>query len=381
MRTLHIVHLVWRLGVGGLEEMLVDIANEQSRRARVWIIVINNPVDPTVVARVLPSVTLFFLHRKEGSRAIGAILHLNWLLRRIRPDIVHAHHWNHGKLLLNAPGQPVLTVHTTREARDFDPSIRRYRRVFAISRAVLDDIRAYWPDLQSLVVHNGVTCSDILSERTRRDDVFRIVQVARLEHHHKGQDILLRALARVRRDPEASHIRLDLIGTGESRGYLETLARDLGLEGIVSFRGTVQRTRLYQELCEYDLLVQPSRWEGFGLVVVEGMAAGVPVLVSDTEGPSEIVDRGRFGFLFRPEDDADCARQILRIHKMRGMAALAQLILTARARATEKFDVTVTAGEYLRHYADLLGYGRNQVEERLPSPLVPTEAPKTRVPS
>jgi glycosyltransferase involved in cell wall biosynthesis len=346
MRRLKIVHIIWNTGIGGLEELVLDIANEQSHDAQVWIIVINGRPSESVSDRLNPAVKLVSLGRQRSSRVPWAFLRLNWIVQRIRPDIIHAHHWNHRKLLLSPPGKSVLTVHATRESDVFDNSTRRYQRVFAVSKAVADDIRMHRTDLQPIVVRNGVNCSELRCQPWVPADLFRIVEIARLDHDIKGQDILLRAVAQIHKQPGGGAVRLDLIGEGPSRPYLENLARELGIDAVVSFRGVIPRFRMYGELCEYDLLVQASRYEGFGLAIVEGMAAGIPVLVSDLEGPREIVANGQFGFLFRPEDDADCAKQIEHIREMIRTKRLAGLLVAAKAHAMEQFDVKRTAKEY-----------------------------------
>jgi glycosyltransferase involved in cell wall biosynthesis len=132
------------------------------------------------------------------------------------------------------------------------------------------------------------------------------------------------------------------------------MVRDLELEDMVTLRGNIPRAQLYEELCDYDLLVQPSRFEGFGLAVVEAMVARVPVLVSDLEGPREIIEGGLFGLLFRPEEDAECARQIQYILKTKDSAAMMELKSAAREHALEKFDIKRTASRYLEEYREIL---------------------------
>jgi glycosyltransferase involved in cell wall biosynthesis len=354
-----ILHLTWTLGIGGAEEMLVDIVNEQCRTERVWVIVINDAVDPLILARIDPAVNVCFLRRKPGSRGLFSLLNLNWLTHVIRPDIIHAHSWSIVKALIYLRCKTVVTVHTTihtaQDRATFDVSIGRYDRVFAISKAVETDIQQRTAQIRPKLIMNGIRCTEIRSEPRPKDGLFRIAQLARLDHNHKGQDILLKALARIRDQNGGNAVRLDFIGGGMSRQYLENMARDLGLSECVRFRGGVPRPVIYQELCDYDLLVQPSRYEGFGLSVIEAMAARVPVLVSDLEGPREIVDGGRIGFLFRPEDDADCARQIQRIRKLQNDSSLYELVSLAREHVLENFDVRRTAKEYLLEYGRLDG--------------------------
>jgi glycosyltransferase involved in cell wall biosynthesis len=357
-----ILHLTWTLCVGGAEEMLIDIVNEQCRTERVWIIAINDLVDRHVCARIDPRVKLFLLNRKPGSRRLKPILHLNWLIHRLRPDVIHVHAWSLVKLLPFCRYKVALTVHTTKDTLAFDNSIARYNAIFAISQAVAKEVQGRIDlvrpinQLRPTVVLNGIRSAEIRFNIRRTGNVFRIVQVARLEHCCKGQDILLRAVACVRDQLGDDRISLDFVGDGESRQLLEDMAQDLGLEKSVRFRGTIPRSTLYGELCTYDLLVQPSRFEGFGLAAVEAMVAGVPVLMSDLEGPSGVIERGRFGFLFRPDDYADCAQAIQHIRemKMNETGTLVWRLQIARQHALKEFDVKRTANEYLRGYRDVL---------------------------
>jgi glycosyltransferase involved in cell wall biosynthesis len=348
-----IVHLMWTFGVGGAEEMLADIANEQCRTEQVWIIILNDEIDDFTRTSVDPSVKVLCLRRKPGSRSIWPFARLNWLVRRIRPDIIHAHSSSLVKPLLGRLPATVLTVHATREAATFDRSIRRFTRIFAISKGVADDCMKT-KGVPSRIVMNGIRCGDVRIRPRANDGCFRIVQIARLAHPCKGQDVLLRAIARIRAQGAGERLSLDLIGDGESRLYLENMVRDLELEDMVTLRGNIPRAQLYEELCDYDLLVQPSRFEGFGLAVVEAMVARVPVLVSDLEGPREIIEGGLFGLLFRPEEDAECARQIQYILKTKDSAAMMELKSAAREHALEKFDIKRTASRYLEEYREIL---------------------------
>ena len=68
----------------------------------------------------------------------------------------------------------------------------------------------------------------------------------------------------------------------------DRLTAELHAETYVRFLGKQTQDYVAAHLTDYDLFVQPSRWEGFGLTVAEAMAAGVPVLVSEGQGPAEV---------------------------------------------------------------------------------------------
>lgn len=132
------------------------------------------------------------------------------------------------------------------------------------------------------------------------DGPVRLACVARLHPAEKGQDSLLRALARDRwrnRD-----VDLTFFGSGPCRHGLEALAARLGL-GAVRFAGhSAEITDVWRM---QHLLVLPSRAEGLPLALVEAMMLGRPALVTDVGGNSEVVDDGATGFIASgPEVDA-----------------------------------------------------------------------------
>lgn len=121
--------------------------------------------------------------------------------------------------------------------------------------------------------------------------------VARLSEQ-KDLPTLLRAFERVRdRHPEA---HLAVVGRGEREAALKSLADDLGLSEAVTFAGF--RSDVPALMHAFDVFALPSRWEGFGMVFLEAMAAGTPVVASNTSAIPEVVADGETGVLCEPGD-------------------------------------------------------------------------------
>jgi glycosyltransferase involved in cell wall biosynthesis len=137
--------------------------------------------------------------------------------------------------------------------------------------------------------------------------VMRIVSLGRL-HPQKGFDVLLRALhclAQHRGDWECF-----ILGDGEERHALTALRSRLDLETKVSLTGYVENPIAW--LRSGDVFVMPSRWEPFGIAMVEAMAVGLPVIVSDTHGAHDVVSSGENGLIFKDGDsDQLCETLIL----------------------------------------------------------------------
>lgn len=121
--------------------------------------------------------------------------------------------------------------------------------------------------------------------------------------HRKGIDVLLEAIAPL----FAMHpgLLLTVIGGGDLLESLRQRAQELGVGQRVRFEGVVPIDEIPSRLAGSDLLVLPSRWDGWGLVVNEALAAGVPVIVSDRCGASDLIREGVNGYVFRSEDAAN----------------------------------------------------------------------------
>jgi len=163
----------------------------------------------------------------------------------------------------------------------------------------------------------------------------------------KRTDDVVRIFARVRETLDA---RLVLVGDGPEYGRTRELVETLGLSDYVRYVGVVDGVAPL--LAAADVLLLPSETESFGLVALEAMASGVPVVATDVGGLPEVVEHGVTGFL-APVGDVDAmagyCRQLLadwRVGKQFGQAA--------RRRAEEKFDYRSIIPLYERIYERLL---------------------------
>lgn len=346
-----VAHLIWSLKVGGSETMLVDIANEQALDNDVTLVLGNNIVDSTVLKELSSKVKVQLVGRPASSRNPWYALKLFRTLQMIRPDIIHAHQESFIKIVRLLPCPKVLTVHDTHLNLQ---SIAKYNAVYCISETVKQDLLARYPGSSPTVIHNGISFSKIPHKTQYGTRPFRIVQVSRLYHDKKGQDILLKALQYVSQMVGDGEVLIDFIGDGTSREYLDALAEELGVARWCRFLGGQPRGTIYEQLHAYDLLVQPSRYEGFGLTVVEAMAARIPVLVSDIEGPMEIIDKGRYGYHFRTGDHLDCGAQIINLWKQSQQNNLPDELNRAFEYARGHFDIAETARKYTDAYRRMI---------------------------
>jgi len=184
-------------------------------------------------------------------------------------------------------------------------SVRKTRYIHAISQAILDKtLHDYGPSAATAkVAYLGVR--DESSHHARRrpaaDETVRILSVGRLEPR-KGTDLLLAAARQVcQENPRAEFVLVgkDSGRAGKSyREEFEKLAPELVATRRVIFAGEVTDAELYQHYADADVFVLASRFESFGLVLLEAMSFGLPLIATRVGGIEEVVLSGQNGLLF-----------------------------------------------------------------------------------
>lgn len=346
---MEILHIVWGMENGGTENMLADIINTQVCTDNVTLLVINDILNPSILNRISKKCKFIFLKRKIGSKSIysiWSIIKMNIIVLLGRYDIVHLHQ-NTLIERLFVPANYVRTVHSTHQ--DIH-NYKWHKAIIAISESVkkvLDDL-GY---TNSILINNGINFNLIKKkEKCKPSGTFKIVQVGRILYKQKGQDILLDALYNIIRSG-VTDIHLDFIGDGPDFEDLKQKVDKLSLAQYVSLLGNCSREYIYGHLQDYDLFVQPSRIEGFGLTVVEAMAAKIPVLVSQKEGPLQIIENGKFGYEFKNEDVKDLTTKLMDIMRKYPDETFLD---NAYLHAKKTYSVVNTAKAYLEVYKNVL---------------------------
>jgi glycosyltransferase involved in cell wall biosynthesis len=158
----------------------------------------------------------------------------------------------------------------------------------------------------------------------------------------KGVEVLLEALSDLRSRHPAAILRI--AGDGEHRRRLERRAAELGLGEVVVFLGTCDARRVRGLLAGAAALVVPSIYEGMPLVVLEAMAAGVPVVASAVSGIPEVVVDGETGWLVPPEDPRSLAGALEAV--LRRPEEARRRGEAGRRRVDERFRPSVAAARW-----------------------------------
>lgn len=148
----------------------------------------------------------------------------------------------------------------------------------------------------------GAKPAALLARYGLRPDDKVVLTVGRLDstERYKGYDRLLRALPAIQ--ATCGPVRYLLAGRGDDRARLEVMARELGVQGAVTFVGFVPDDELADHYRLADVFAMPSTGEGFGIVFLEAMGCGTPVLAGNRDGSIDALDGGRLGLLVNPLD-------------------------------------------------------------------------------
>lgn len=187
-------------------------------------------------------------------------------------------------------------------------------------------------------VQNSVSANRIKLGLSDHDKLIIMVAGFRVE---KDQDTLIRALKDL---PES--YKLILVGDGIRREVLEKLVEELDLKNRVSLLGN--RSDVFPLIKMSDIAVLSSHWEGFGLVAVEAMACGIPLIASDVKGLSQVVSGG--GILFEKGNVEDLKNKILSLENDSYYKQISEKGLNK----SKQYDISNLIDKTIKIYKDVL---------------------------
>ncbi len=181
------------------------------------------------------------------------------------------------------------------------------------------------------VVYPGVDIREFKPRREKEEFIFTIGRLSKF----KRIDLILKALAVLKQD-RGKDIRLVVGGDGEERANLMKLAQKMGLSQQVYFTGRLPYEQVKEYMGKAKAVIFPTTNEPFGLVPLEAMACGTPVIASNSGGPRETIIDGKVGFLFKPDDEFDLARKIDILSSDHDLNM--KMVVAARKHVVENFS-------------------------------------------
>ncbi len=290
---------------------------------------------------------------------------LRRLVKRIQPDIIHAHYASsYGLLAALLARHPLIISAWGSDVFAFGDSlvgrmILRYNFSKAdciLSTSEVMKVRVKnFTQKEVTVTPFGVNTKLFTPGKEDCpffDDADIIFGMVKTMQHIYGVDIVLQAFKRaVERFPHRK-LRLLLVGGGDSDNAFRTLANGLGISNKVYFTGRISQSEVPRYHRMIDVFLNPSRSESFGVSVLEAMACGRPVIVSNTGGLAEIVDDQQYGLLCDPNSVDSLLDKMIRFIENPELAE--KTGRNARLHVERKFEKSATDELVLTTYTQLL---------------------------
>ena len=214
----------------------------------------------------------------------------------------------------------------------------------------------------AIVIPHGVALNEFYpdnnSNKIRKnfgilDDEIMVLSLQRL-HKLKGVEYVINAIPAI--NEKSSNVKFVIVGTGPEKERLEGLVKKLNIEDKVIFTGFVSHGEKLSLFSSCDIFAFHSNYESFGIVLVEAMASGKPVISTDVGAIPEIVDDGKTGIIVPPGDSKALAEAILRLVRDRDLRM--KMGMEGRKKAEREYDWDRIVERYEKIYESL----RNEVK-------------------
>lgn len=352
-----ILHIIPTLRMGGAEKMLIDTLEEMARQGVECELIVLTNEKHYFEEKLLELGIIIYYASSKSIYDFKNIVFIKKIIKHGRYDCIHTHLFS-AQLFTAIANRiakrkvPLITTeHSTNNRRRENKIFyyldswmyKQYNQIIAITEGTRSELVNYLEDTKTktVVIYNGIQFShyehaevkEKAWETIENEIVVVMVASMRTEKDHKT---LIRA----------SHLlpknyRIVFVGDGECEEEIKSYAGKYGRETIV-FLGA--RLDVPAILKSSDIFVLSSKWEGFGLVVVEAAVTGLPVVASNVSGLKEIVQNVS-GLLFEPGNEYDLAEKIQKT---------THLIPQNDIKYLEKYHIKNMVFNYIKLYTSLI---------------------------
>jgi glycosyltransferase involved in cell wall biosynthesis len=358
---MHVLHLISSAGYGGAEAQILELGRGQVRAGqRIGLLVLHRPKRGRAMHPLVSRARTWGI---TAAQLEDRVRFPFWLIpqiaRQLREgefDLLHTHGYKADLLgaiaayLVKIPIVATIHGHTdafpaVRVYRHLDLlMLRRFPKVIAVSDYLRQELIASGLAPHRVVtVHNAIdpdvfvsaVCTDrrkVRAELGIEPNAPVVLTVGRL-NPEKGHRYLLESTRLAFR--HISNLRVLVVGEGPLRERLEAMAHSLHLDAVVSFLGW--RDDVASLMAASDLFVLPSTRESFGLVILEALALGIPVIATRVGGVPEVIRTDETGILAEPRDAEALARAM--IWALTSPAQAGQLARQGQAMVRQRFSV------------------------------------------
>lgn len=356
----------YRPNIGGLETQVHALAKQLQANGHEVLVISDQVRKLTIEAFVIEGVEVICLPFERALITYNVPLikvimdRVSLAVKQFKPDIVHVHGWMEAfcfyqKRILAQYSLPmILTVHGLFESSFYGKSAwniwRKANVVTTVSHFMRLQIEAeICPTVSRAVrlIDNGLP--QVPKPLQPLPEDFRIFMAGRLVVD-KGFDVALQAMAVLhQRYPQ---LRLRLAGIGREMPTLQALRVELGLEACVDMLGFVSAEEMPNEIDQASIVIVPSVYEPFGLIALEALMRGRPVIASQVGGLPEIVEEGVTGLLVPASDPRAIVAAVESV--LHSPSRLQEMSTNAVRCARERFSIERTTQEYEALYEELL---------------------------
>lgn len=317
-----VLHLIMSFNTGGAEKLLIDILNSDIN-VKQYLCVINKSYEYNLLKKIEKK-NIILINRPVNSKNPYYLFKLLIRVIQFKPKIIHCH--NSTSLFLGIILKRIFknlkliyTLHDTNILKNNNNLVIRINkycdRLICISKSVeLECIEEGINKNIISLIYNGINVEKYCLSKIKHKEV-NIACIARLIPSKKGQDILIKSLVNVLKFNKDVHVyfagdvpSIRGVRQEENKKILEEIIIKEKLEKYITFCGNVEDIPKF--LQDKDIVILPSRNEGFGLVLIEAMAAKIPVIATNLEGPKEII-KDDYGYLFGLEDHEELSEKII----------------------------------------------------------------------
>lgn len=338
---------------GGTERIVSVISKEFSKHYQVFVVIYHGPLEYEIEGKLININTPTGPLSQKIKNIFIRVRKLKKIVREISPDYIVSFMGNL---------QPILTLNPIIVSIHIDPCVfpvyRKFllntiyrfanvKKIVTVSKGIEKKLNNNFQLRNTKTIYNPIDLKLIKQKLlvNRPIDSDYILAVGRLTRQ-KGFDVLIKAFSR---SNFRNKIKLIILGEGKERKSLERLIDKLNLKEQVLLCGKVDNPFIYMKYAKFFVL--SSRFEGFGIVIIEALACGVPVIATDCEsGPSEIIENEKNGLLIPVEDEKALKEAMERLFHDKELHM--KLKINAR-RSVKKYDIKNIVQDWIKLFEDM----------------------------
>ncbi len=226
---------------------------------------------------------------------------------------------------------------------------KKSQKIITKCQSENDMILAINDKLPLYTIYNGIDTDKFLPRKYKKtDNMIKVICVARLIQR-KGQEVLIEAIAHLK-NAKGIEIKCDLVGDGDKKENYKKQVNNLDISNLISFTSFVSRNKIVDKYNDADIFVLPSYNEGMSNSVLEAMACGLPIILTDVGGTKELLTEGVNGFVFEKSNHKELAAILEKLYL--NPQLVKEMAIKSREKA-KMFNWSTIGDEYLKLFEQI----------------------------